>query len=259
MKRLVKEIAIVTGGARGLGRAIVEGFVAEGARVMTCDIERESGESAVEEINRRYREGGNAFFTHADVGESDCLEQLVEATVGQFGAPTVLVNNAATVVFRHPLEASDEEFGTSMRVNVQAYWWLSCLVYPYMSTEARGSIINVASTHPYQTKPGAFPYNVTKGAVLAMNKALSVDFGVSGVRVNALLPGIVDTKPTREWLAGFPDQEAKRREVLATHPLNRMPTEEEVARAAVFLASPDSSGISGAELVVDCGRQGMRR
>jgi NAD(P)-dependent dehydrogenase (short-subunit alcohol dehydrogenase family) len=258
MMRLAKEVAIVTGGSRGLGRAIVERFVAEGAGVMTCDIEKEAGERAVEEINGRYREHGTVSFMHADVGDRERLQQLVERTVERFGAPTILVNNAAVVIFRHPSEASVEEFEASMRVNVQAYWWLSRLVYPHMEASGRGSIVNIASTHPYQTKPGTFPYNVTKGAILAMNKALAVDFGSSGVRVNALLPGIVDTRPTRDWLAGFLDPEAKRREVLATHPLNRMPTEEEIAGAALFLASPDSFGMTGAELVVDCGRQAMR-
>lgn len=248
----------MTGAGRGLGRAILGLFAVEGAQVIACDLDRELGEAAVSQINKASEREPRPRFYWADVGDIESLHELGRGIARSGTWPSILVNNAAIMTFKHTAEVDPEEYQRTMDVNVRGYWYMARMLYPYMKEKGSGSIINVGSTQPYQTRPAYFPYNASKGAVLALTKAMAVDFGADGIRVNALLPGIVDTKPMRKWLETFKDPARKLQEVLESHPLGRMPTAREVARAALFLASDDSSGISGAELVVDCGRHAKR-
>jgi NAD(P)-dependent dehydrogenase (short-subunit alcohol dehydrogenase family) len=258
MNRLQDITAIVTGGTQGIGRAIVERFVAEGARVMTCARSEEEGTAAAEQINAEAGGDGEAAFCRADMGETDDIERLVERTVQAFGPPGIAVNNAASTLYEHTGETAREQFDQTIRVNVRGYWWLARTAYPHMKALDESAVLNVASTHPYRTKPGHFPYNMSKGAILAMNKAMAIDFGADGIRVNAVVPGIVDTQVMRDWIATLDEPERKREEIRDGHPLGRIPLAKEVAQAALYLAGPEGAGVSGHELVVDCGREVLR-
>ncbi|HWB53223.1 MAG TPA: SDR family oxidoreductase [Tepidisphaeraceae bacterium] len=247
---LQHQIAIVTGGNRGIGLAMVRQFVEQGARVITCALENDF--SSLADLK------DNISFIQLDMASPDSGQSLIAHAISKFGPPTIIVNNAAQVTFRNTADATVEEIEQTLRVNVIGYWSLAKAALPSMKSAGRGAIINVASTHPYQTRPNCFPYSMSKGAVLAMTRAMAVDFGPAGIRVNALLPGIVDTQVTRQWLQSQSDPEKSWADVLTSHSLPRLPTVEELASAALFLASDLSSGITGAELVVDCGRQVKR-
>lgn len=255
---LQNEIAIVTGGSRGIGRAIVERFVAEGAYVLTCAEDARAGVTVAREINSRFDGQQRVEFVHADMAEAGVAEMLVGRALKAFGKPTIVVNNAATVIMKDTSLASATDLDYTLKVNVLAYWSLARAAYESMREMGSGAIVHVASTHPIQTRPNCFPYNMSKGAVLAMTRAMAVDFGTAGVRVNSLLPGIVETKPTQEWLKSEPDSEARRNQLIGDNSLPRFPTVDEVASAALFLASPMSAAISGVDLIVDCGRQAKR-
>jgi NAD(P)-dependent dehydrogenase (short-subunit alcohol dehydrogenase family) len=254
MKRLHDKVAIVTGGCRGLGRAVVELFAAEGARVYTCSPDEQAGRKTIDEIRRRDADAAVEFIA-VDLAEPTSIDVLVNATVQRFGPIALLVNNAAHIELLDSATASPQSLQRALDVNVKAAWLLSRAVLPQMKQLGGGAIVNVGSTHPHQTRTSSFPYNVSKGALLALTKAMAVDFGPVNVRVNAVLPGIIDTVPTAKWLETFADPQAKRIELLETHALRRMPTLEEVARAILFLASAEASGITGVELFVDAGRQ----
>ena len=259
MGKLDGRAALVTGGSRGIGRAIAELFLAEGAAVMSCDLDAGEGERALSEMRGRFGDGAPVAFCCADLGDIEQIEGCVRETLDRMGVPAILVNNAASNFQKHTAETTPGEFAATMDVNVRAYWYLARLLYPHMARRRSGSIVNIASTQAYQTHKSSFPYNVSKGAVLALTKALAVDFGPDGIRVNSISPGFVATKLSRDWVGRFDDPERKWREIMEAHPLGRIPTVEEVARAALFLASDDSSGISGVELLVDCGRHAQRR
>jgi NAD(P)-dependent dehydrogenase (short-subunit alcohol dehydrogenase family) len=259
MRKLEGRAALVTVGSRGIGRAIVELFLAEGARVMSCDKDAAAGALALSEVRARFGHDAPIAFCHADLGNIEQIEGCVREAIGQMGAPTILVNNAASNFQRHTAETTLDEFAATMDVNVRGYWYLARLLHPHMARGRSGSIVNIASTQAYQTHKASFPYNVSKGAVLALTRAMAVDFGPDGIRVNSILPGFVATKLSRDWVGRFDDPERKWREIMEAHPLGRIPTVDEVAKAALFLAGDDSSGVSGVELLVDCGRQAQRR
>jgi NAD(P)-dependent dehydrogenase (short-subunit alcohol dehydrogenase family) len=259
MRRLEAQVALVTGGNRGIGRAIVELFLAEGARVMSCGRDAERNERSLFEIREKFGQDAPVAFCQVDTGNIEQIRNLVDATIGQFGSPTILINNAASNFQRHTGETELEEFAGTMDINVRGYWYLARLLYPHMAKRGSGSIVNVASTQAYQTHRNSFPYNVSKGAILSLTRAMAVDFGASGIRVNTLTPGFIDTPMGRDWVNQNADPQKRWQEIRDSHPLGRIPTADEVAKAALFLASDDSSGISGVEILVDCGRQVLRR
>ena len=259
MEKLRRQVALVTGGTRGMGRAIVDLFLAEGASVMSCSRSPEANEVVLAEIRQKFGEEVPLGFCQTDTADVEQIQHLVDATLQRFGAPTILINNAASNLQRHTAETELDEFARTINTNVRGYWYLARLLYPHMTKLGTGSIVNVASTQAYQTHRSCFPYNVSKGAVLSLTKAMAVDFGAQGIRVNTLTPGFIDTPMGRDWVNRNPDPEKRWQEIYASHPMGRLPTAQEAAKAALFLASDDSSGISGIEIVVDCGRQVVRR
>ncbi len=254
MGQLENKVAIVTGGSRGLGQAIVDLFLAEGARVATCTTNAPEAEAAAVQLNEKNGGAGFLRFYTADMGDPKSMRRFVEEAVEECGQPDIVVNNAAVVQMNHAAEATLDTFEESVNVNLRGYWLLAKSVYPIMKRRGGGAIVNIASTHPYQTREASFPYNITKGAILTLSRALALDFGRDNIRVNAVLPGILDTRPTREWVSTFDDADAKWKSIVNSHALLRMPTVEEVAKVVLFLASDNASGVSGAELIVDAGR-----
>jgi len=259
MHKLEGRIALVTGGTSGIGRAIAELFLAEGARVMSCSPSAEANATVSAEIRQKFGQDAPLGFSQADVADVEQIRHLVDATLSRFGVPAILINNAASNFQRHTAETELGEFARTIDINVRGYWYLARLLYPHMAERGTGSIVNVASTQAYQMHRNSFPYNVSKGAVLSLTKAMAVDFGAAGIRANSLTPGFIDTPLGRDWVNQNPDPQKRWEIIHASHPLGRIPTADEVAKAALFLASDDSSGITGVELRVDCGRQALRR
>jgi NAD(P)-dependent dehydrogenase (short-subunit alcohol dehydrogenase family) len=248
--RLAGKVAIVTGGGQGIGAAISRRFVEQGARVVIAQRTAEVGEAHA----RRLRgEGGEAVFVRTDVARAVEVEALVSSTVDLFGPPTVLVNNAGIAIFADPLTLTDDQWRRCFEVDLDAAWTCTRAVLPHMLAAGSGSIVNIASNHSFQIIPGCFPYPVAKHALIGLTRALAVEYAARGVRVNAICPAYIETQANVDYFGTFPDPDAERARVGGLHPVGRIGTPDEVAMPAVFLASDESTFITGEALMVDGG------
>ncbi len=250
MGRLAGKAAFVTGGARGIGRAIVEKFAAEGARVTFADLD----EAAGAETARTLAAGGAAVdFCRADVTIEADVGRAIDAAVERSGTVDVLVNNAGVNTYFDAAEMTEAEWDQVFAVDVKGAWLCAKHALPAMKRARRGSIVNIASIHATLTIAGMFPYAAAKSAIVGMTRSLALDYAPMGIRVNAVLPGWTRTRLVEEWFARQPDPAQAERRVLAVHPLRRMATPAEVANLVAFVASDEASAITGASLAVDCG------
>ncbi|AQQ67192.1 3-oxoacyl-ACP reductase [Microbulbifer agarilyticus] len=251
-KRLQDQVAIVTGAADGIGSAIARLFASEGAKVCVADVNVERGLALVEELKET---GQQAIFAETDIADEDSVNTMVQATCEQLGEPNILVNNAAlTPMGKSVLDVSREQWQRSFSVNVDGMWHCCRAVLPMMKATGGGSIINVGSVHSFKIVPDSFPYAVTKHAVIGLTRNLAVEFGPDNVRVNALCPGMVETPNAFKAWEQTEDPAAARKAIADVHPLRRNASVEEIARPALFLASSESSFMTGHSLVVDGGR-----
>ena len=245
--RLAGKVALITGAANGLGRVAAELFASEGAKVVIGDVS--DGTEAVTAIRSR---GGAASFVALDVGDDASVRRAVEHTTSTFGALTVLYNNAGISPGDDddPTNTSDETWQTVLDVNVTGVARCCRHGIPAMLESGGGSVINVASfvAHVGAATP-QIAYTASKGAVLSMTREIACIYARQGIRANALCPGPVLTP----LLAKFLSDDAKRQRRLVHVPMGRFGEAEEIAQAAVFLASDESSFMTGATFVVDGG------
>lgn len=243
--RLQNKVAIVTGGSRGIGKAIAVAFVGEGASVVIAGRHIEKLELAAAEI------GAGCLPVAADVSKAQDVEKLVSAAIGRFKRIDVLVNNAGVLLPGTAEQISEEDFDQTFNVNVRGLWLLSRAVLPHMraSNGGGGSIINIGSVLSMLGARNRVAYAASKGAVLAMTRAMALDHAAEQIRVNCICPGIVET----ELVARFNTDENVRRQRLAMHPVGRFGQPEDVAGLAVFLASDESAWITGTAQTVDGG------
>jgi NAD(P)-dependent dehydrogenase (short-subunit alcohol dehydrogenase family) len=247
LSRLAGKVAIVTGAASGIGAAAARAFAAEGAAVMGVDVDGERGSAVAEDI---VRAGGRAAFRRCDVSaDADVAETVAEA-VARFGDIDVLFNNAGVMPGGSLLEHTLEEWERTMAINLRGVFL--CSRHAVAAMGGSGSIVNTASPTALLGYPGLVAYSASKGGVLALTRALAVELAPA-IRVNALVPGTTRTG----ILEGYLDTVADRERVLAAfdrqHPLGRIATPEDVAAAALYLASDDSAFVTGATLTVDGG------
>jgi 3alpha(or 20beta)-hydroxysteroid dehydrogenase len=243
MDRLKNKVAIVTGGARGMGAATVRLFVAEGAKVMIADVLDADGEKLAAEL------GTNARFLRHDVTDETSWARVIENTESAFGPIDVLVNNAGILMFKTIAETTRAEFQRVLDVNLVGCFLGTRLVGAGMVARGRGSIVNISSVDGMKAANGLAAYNASKWAVRGFTKAAAMEFGHKGVRVNSVHPGGIDTA------MGNPYAEAKS-EVNKRYgmvPLQRVGDPSEVAYTNLFLASDESSYLCGAEIAVDGG------
>ncbi|MGA9659511.1 MAG: SDR family oxidoreductase [Asticcacaulis sp.] len=250
--RLEGQIAIVTGAADGIGHAIADLFCREGAKVCVADINKSLGEAYVTELKAK---NYDAMFVETDIASRSAVEAMVAAVVAEFGAPNILVNNAGLIKGSpDPLKTSDELWERSFAVNVDGMWNCCRAVLPYMIEAKGGTIVNIASVHAFKIVPGYFPYAITKHAIMGLTRNLAVEYACDNIRVNALCPGMVETPAAFKAWAAEPDPAAAREAVASIHPLKRNASTAEMAYPALFLASHESSFMTGQCLVVDGGR-----
>lgn len=249
---LNNQIAIVTGGADGIGKAITQLFCKQGAKVCIADVNSEMGEAFVAEL---LSDGHKAIFVKTDISSMASVEAMVSETVAKLGKPSILINNAG-IIWETPdlLETSEADWRKSFGVNVDGMWHCSKAVLPYMKEARSGSIVNVGSVHGFKIVRGHFPYAVTKHAVTGLTKNLAVEYGEYNIRVNALCPGMIETPNAFKWWDSMDDPEAGRKAIGDLHPLKRNGSLEEIAYPALFLAGPESSFMTGQNLIVDGGR-----
>jgi NAD(P)-dependent dehydrogenase (short-subunit alcohol dehydrogenase family) len=253
MSLLKDKVAIVTGASSGIGRAIARRYAAEGAAAVIADIVEspiEGGPSTVELITGS---GGSALYLPTDISDWRAVDALVAAAVGRFGRLDILVNNAATYTSTNLIETTPEQWSRVMAVNVTGFFYCSKRAVMQMLTQhpvndVRGRIINISSQHGMVACPGDFPYSISKGAIVQMTRQIAVDHAKDGIVCNAIAPGkIITGKP---GIANSPDAlDYSRRRT----PWPRLGTPDDVAGAAVFLASGMASYLTGVNLMVDGG------
>lgn len=245
--RLAGKVAIVTGAARGIGRATALRFLAEGARVALSDRDA----AALEEVGAG---PADAVVMHGcDVARAEQVEALVAATLARFGRIDILVNNAG-YGHRGTIEATSEaEWDALMATNVKGVFLCSKAVVPVMRRQGGGTIVNVASTTSFIGIPERAAYVASKGAVAGLTRAMAIDHAKDGIRVNAVAPGTVASDYYERIVAGAPDPEAMRRMLAARQVIGRAGTPEEIANAILFLASDEASFCCGTILLVDGG------
>jgi NAD(P)-dependent dehydrogenase (short-subunit alcohol dehydrogenase family) len=249
MKRLDGKVAVVTGAADGIGHAIARAFAAEGANVFMGDIDDAKGEAAAAAIRAG---GGQATYRHCDVAEDADIAALIGAAVAQGGRLDVLVNNAAIAIGGFPVhEMTDEQWDRLMTVNLTSVFRGCKHALPHMIAQGKGSIINMASAQGHIGLDGWTAYAGAKGAVMAMTRQMAVEFGPKGVRVNSISPGTIATPMNVGVVAQLGEHIA--RAWVKMHPVGRIGEPEEVAEAAVYLASDLAGFTTGIDLLVDGG------
>ncbi|UPG73877.1 glucose 1-dehydrogenase [Roseomonas gilardii subsp. gilardii] len=247
--RLKDKVAIVTGAGSGFGEGIAKRFAQEGAKVAVLDLRGEAAERVAREI------GGDAIAVTADVGDGPSVHRAVEQVRAAFGGRIdILVNNAGTTHRNQPvLDVDEETFDRVMRVNVKSIYLFAREVVPVMRDAGGGVILNIGSTAGLRPRPGLSWYNAGKGAVNVMSKSLALDFAPWKIRVNAICPVMGATGLLSEFM-GVPDTPENRAKFVSTIPLGRMSRAEDIANAALYLASDEAEFITGVEFPVDGGR-----
>jgi len=245
MKRLEGKVAIITGAAHGIGRAIGERFADEGAEVTLMDVDAASGEAAAAAIRER---GGRARFIAGDVSNLEDVDKVVSSAAADGGSIDVLCNNAAYLgEFHAVVESTPEEWQRCIQVAVLGTHNLTQRVLPYMIARRQGSIVNIVSIQAMVGCPTSVAYTTTKAGLLGYTLSAAYDYGPHNIRVNALCPGAIQTRISPK--PGEPHYEWQRGQTM----LGRVGTTHEVATAALFLASDEASYITGAVLPVDGG------
>jgi NAD(P)-dependent dehydrogenase (short-subunit alcohol dehydrogenase family) len=243
LMRLTGKTAIITGGGSGIGKAIAIAFAREGAKVVIAGRESKKLDRAAAEI------GGECLAVSADVSSAGDVQKLISAALERFEHINILVNNAAVLLPGTAESLSEEDFDQTFNINVRGLWLLSRAVLPHMRAAGGGSIINIASVLSLVGARNRVAYAASKGAVMAMTKAMALDHAAENIRVNCIAPGIVAT----EMVEKFNSDQAARRQREAMHPMGRFGQPEDVANAAVFLASDESRWTTGSVITIDGG------
>ena len=248
MGALQGRVALITGAAAGFGEAIAQRFVAEGAKVLVADLEGARAQDVATSL------GASARAVRCDVSSRADVDAAVAACVDAFGGVDILVNNAGTTHRNQSmLEVDEATFDRVFAVNVKSIFHTTQAVVPLMKARRSGCIVNIGSTAGIRPRPGLTWYNASKGAVNLLSKSMAAELGPDGIRVNAVCPVMSPTALIEQFL-GVPDTPEARAKVVAGIPLGRMSTPEDVAEAALYLASDAARFITGVELPVDGGR-----
>ena len=251
MKGLDGRVAIVTGAARGIGRAVAERLVAEGMCVMLADIDHAAGERSAGRLGGEDK----VRFTECDVGERLDMRNLVAATLEAFGDVHVLVNNAGIVGGTEFLDLKEEDFDRVIRANLKGPLFLSQAVARHMVESikdgaAPGAIVNMSSVNAVFALPNQVPYSISKAAISQLTKVSALALAPHGIRVNAVGPGSIDT----DMLATVNRDANAKRTVLSRTPMGRIGKPEEIAAIVAFLASDEASYMTGQTVYADGGR-----
>ena len=247
--RFEGKIALVTGGGTGIGRATAIRFAQEGAKVVVCDV---NGETGQETINQITSAGGNATFQQCDVSKSADVEKLVQYTIDTHGQIDALFNNAGIDLMASMLETTEEQFDRLMSINLKGVFLVAQAVAKQMVPKGSGAIINTSSICGLVAMPFAGAYVIAKHGVLGMTQTMALELRDTGIRVNAVCPGYIQT-PMIDRALGFYENMGFPTADIVAQMQGRMGNPEEVAGVVAFLASDDASLVNGAAYTVDGG------
>jgi NAD(P)-dependent dehydrogenase (short-subunit alcohol dehydrogenase family) len=250
-ERLKGKIGIVTGAGSGIGRASAIALAAEGAQVALVGRRKDRLEEVAREI------GDRAFAIPVDVSKTSEISGLLDEAVRRFAGLNFLLNNAGVLHVGNAEQITEEQWDDTFNLNVRSVWLLSRAALPHMRKAGGGSIMNVASTLGLVGARNRAAYAPSKGALIQLTKSMAIDHGHENIRVNAICPSFVETELTERILGQVADPAAIRRERTAAHPLGRLGRPEDIAGLAVYLASDESSWVTGAVLPVDGGYLAM--
>jgi NAD(P)-dependent dehydrogenase (short-subunit alcohol dehydrogenase family) len=245
--RFAGQVAVVTGGGKGIGRACAEAFGAEGAAVVIADIDAEAGSAVARALEAA---GGRATFVKTDVGDAAQAQRLIDRTLAAFGRLDVLINNAGIIRTAEFLEISEADFDAVLRVNLKGVFLVGQAAARAMVAQGKGAIVNMSSTNAVVAIPNQVPYATSKGGVNQLTKVMALALADKGIRVNAIGPGSILT----DLLQVVMRDEAARRKILSRTPMGRCGEPAEVAKVALFLASDDASYLTGQTIYPDGGR-----
>jgi NAD(P)-dependent dehydrogenase (short-subunit alcohol dehydrogenase family) len=247
--KLENKNVVITGAGSGIGRACAIEFAKDGAVVAVVDINIAAAKQTVEQIAKLNRKG---IAVEADVSNPDSVQSLVSQTITALGAVHALVNNAAIQVNKTIEETTFEEWNRQMAINLGGVFLCSKYFLPHLRA-TRGSIVNMSSVNGFFVEPSCAGYCATKAGIIGLTKAMAIDHGNQGVRVNCICPGYIDAGLAEGYFQSQPDPAKARAEAGKLHALWRIGKPEEVGRMAVFLASDDASFVTGTSMVVDGG------
>ncbi len=245
--RLENEHVLVTGGSRGIGAAIVEKCLSEGAKVSIIDIEEEAGRALVKSLGADDR----LFFARGDIRFAAEIAAMHKGSVARLGPVSGLVNNAGRASYADPVEMTEAQWEDVFSVDLKSAWLMAREVLPAMIAAKHGSIVNIASLHADMTYPGSFPYAAAKSGLVGLTRSMALEVGKHQIRVNALSPGYIETHLVKEFFErGDP---AMRQRVLDVHPLGRMGKPMDMANIVAFLLSDEAAFVTGANWRADGG------
>jgi len=242
--RLAGKVALISGGASGIGEAHVHVFVREGAKVVAGDLQEEKGKAVVEAVNKN---GGEAVFVRLDVSQEDDWAKAVKTAVTRFGKLTTLINNAG-IYWPDGIEAETlERWNKMIAVNQTGVWLGMKAAVPEMRKAGGGAIVNISSLYGIIGSPSSIAYHASKGAVRIMSKAAALEYARQGIRVNSIHPGQIETP----ILAGLTPEQNE--QIKAATPIGRMGKPEEIAYGSLYLCSDEAAYTTGTELIIDGG------
>lgn len=250
--QLQGKAAIITGAASGIGKAVSQTFAGEGCRMILADVNGPGLSEALKEIRSLSPESASSV---TDVSQADQAQQLAAEALSRFGRIDILCNIAGKIAFGDVLSTSSDEWDAVMNTNAKGVFLCSKAALPHMIRQGRGVIVNMASTWGMVGGNGVASYCASKGAIIALTRSMAVDYADHGIRVNAVCPGAVDTPLARGFMEQNPymSSEESLERIAQVHLLGRMGTAEELARCVLFLASDQSSFMTGSCLIADGG------
>lgn len=253
---LTGKVVLITGGISGIGLGASLQFAAAGATVIACaelDIDDPLVASFFEKMEPFQHE---AFYYEADVSKKTSIRALVTQIGNVHGRLDILVSNAGKNVFKGLDDCTMDDWNRNNVLNLTSHWLMARALKPLLAQASPGVIIVMTSNHAYASIPGCFPYNVTKGALLSLVKAMAIEWGPA-IRTVGLAPGFIDTPGNQKWFDSFPDADAERQKTVDRHPVKKLGTIEEIGGWCVFLSSTYASFASGSTYLIDGGRSAL--
>jgi NAD(P)-dependent dehydrogenase (short-subunit alcohol dehydrogenase family) len=250
--RLEGKVALITGGASGIGGAHARIFAAEGAKVLIGDIQDEMGQKVANDIGIT-NSGGQASYTHLDVTSENSWRDAVSKAVNLYGKLTTLINNAGIAIIGGVSAQSQEGWDKTIAVNQSGVWYGMKTAIPEMLKAGGGAIVNISSVYGIIGSPDMIAYHASKGAVRLMSKAAALEYASQGVRINSVHPGIIATPIMKSTFNSGPEAETFMATIKDKTPLGRFGKPEEIAYGSLYLCSDEALFVTGAELVIDGG------